>query len=123
KDVYILTSSRTFSAAEGFAYSLKALKRVTIVGETTRGGAHPSGSCRINDHFYIQVPWGESINHITKTNWEGVGVEPDVKVPAARALQTALLMALEKRSSKATDPNLIELLKKSIESVKRELGP
>ena len=91
--------------------------------ETTRGGAHPSGSRRINDHFYIQVPWARSINYITKTDWEGVGVEPDVKVPAARALPTALLMALEKRASRVTDPDLIELLKQSIESVKKELGP
>jgi len=39
--VYVLTSGRTFSAAEEFTYNLKNLERATIVGVTTGGGAHP----------------------------------------------------------------------------------
>ncbi len=68
---------------------MKALKRATIVGETTGGGAHPVRPRRIDDHFMIGVPWGKAINPITHTNWEGVGVEPDVKVSAGDALATA----------------------------------
>jgi retinol-binding protein 3 len=97
KDVYILTSSRTFSGAEEFTYNLKHLKRATVVGETTGGGAHLVGPRRINDHFVIGVPSGRPINAVTKTDWEGVGVEPDVKVSADLALKTAHLMALEKQ--------------------------
>src|SRR5262249_36093703 len=82
KDVFVLTSKRTFSAAEEFTYNLKSLNRATIVGETTGGGAHPGGSRRINDHFAIWVPSGRAINPITKTNWEGTGVTPDIDVPA-----------------------------------------
>ena len=52
KDVYVLTSKRTFSAAEEFTYNLKNLKRATIIGETTGGGAHPGGPRRINEHFH-----------------------------------------------------------------------
>jgi hypothetical protein len=96
KGVYLLTSQRTFSAAEEFAYNLKTLGRVTIIGETTGGGAHPGGLRRIDDHFAINVPTGRAINPITKTNWEGVGVRPDVDVPAELALKTAHLAALEK---------------------------
>jgi retinol-binding protein 3 len=121
KDVYLLTSARTFSAAEDFAYALKALKRVTIVGETTRGGAHPVTSHRIHDHFSVNVPWGRSLNSITKTNWEGVGVDPDVSVAADKALPTALLMSLEKRLVMATDPSVIGRLKEAIEGVRTEL--
>jgi hypothetical protein len=80
KDIYVLTSNKTFSAAEEFSYNLKNLKRATIVGETTGGGAHPGSMFRINDHFSAFVPSGRAINPITKTNWEGMGVEPDVKV-------------------------------------------
>ncbi|MDQ6829983.1 MAG: S41 family peptidase [Gemmatimonadota bacterium] len=98
--VYVLTSNRTFSGAEEFTYNLKSLKRATIVGETTGGGAHPVSGHRADEHFMIGVPFARAINPITKTNWEGVGVEPDVKVPAADALATAQKMIADKRGPK-----------------------
>jgi hypothetical protein len=81
--------------AKEFAYNLKNLKRATIIGETTGGGAHPVSGHRIDDHFGIGVPFARAINPITKTNWEGTGVEPDVKVPASEALEVAKKMAAE----------------------------
>src|SRR6516162_7458125 len=78
KKVYLLTSKRTFSAAEEFTYNLKNLHRATIVGETTGGGAHPGGPRPINDHFSVWVPTGRAINPVSKTNWEGTGVKPDI---------------------------------------------
>jgi retinol-binding protein 3 len=96
KPVFVLTSARTFSAAEEFTYNLKTQKRATIVGETTGGGAHPGGPRRITDQFAVWVPAGRAINPITGTNWEGTGIEPDIKVEAARALPTAHLEALKK---------------------------
>jgi hypothetical protein len=89
KPVYVLTSTHTFSGAEEFTYNLKNLKRATIVGETTGGGAHPVAGHRIDDHFMIGVPFARAINPITHTNWEGVGVKPDIMVPANDALATA----------------------------------
>jgi C-terminal processing protease CtpA/Prc len=100
KPAYVLTSKRTFSGAEEFSYSLKNLKRATIIGETTGGGAHPVRGQRIDDHFMIGVPFARAINPSSKTNWEGIGVEPDVKVPAAEALATAQKLATEKLGSK-----------------------
>ncbi len=91
--IYVLTSSYSFSGAEEFAYNLKNLKRATIVGETTGGGAHPVRPHRLNDRFVIGVPFQRAMNPITKTNWEGVGVEPDVKVSADAALDRALELA------------------------------
>jgi retinol-binding protein 3 len=95
KPVFVLTAKRTFSGAEEFAYNLKNLKRATIIGETTGGGAHPVSGHRIDDHFIIGVPFARAINPISKTNWEGTGVEPDVKVPATEALDVAKKMAAE----------------------------
>ncbi len=100
KPAYVLTSKRTFSGAEEFSYNLKNLKRATIVGETTGGGAHPVSGHRIDDHFRIGVSYAKAINPISKTNWEGTGVDPDVKVPAADALATAEKLAAEKLGSK-----------------------
>jgi len=96
KPIYVLTSGRTFSGAEEFAYNLKNLKRATIIGETTGGGAHPVSMHRVDEHFMIGVPFARAINPITRTNWEGVGVEPDVKVPAIEALATAQKLIRER---------------------------
>ena len=101
KPVYVLTARRTFSGAEEFTYNLKNLKRATIIGETTGGGAHPVNGQRIDDHFMIGVPFARAINPISKTNWEGVGVEPDVKVPAADAMTTAQKLIAAKRGASA----------------------
>jgi hypothetical protein len=93
KPVYVLTSSTTWSGAEQFSYDLKMLKRATLVGETTRGGAHAGVFHRIDDHFGIGIPEEKAINPFGKADWEGVGVEPDVQVKAADAFETALKLA------------------------------
>jgi retinol-binding protein 3 len=98
--VFVLTSARTFSGAEEFAFDLKNQKRATIVGETTGGGAHPVSGHTVADYFNVGVPFAKSLDPATKTNWEGTGVVPDVKVPAADALETAQKLALEKIQSK-----------------------
>lgn len=95
KPAFVLTSKRTFSGAEEFTYNLKNLKRATIIGETTGGGAHPVSGHRIDDHFGIGVPFARAINPISKTNWEGTGVDPDVHAPAGEALDIAKKMATE----------------------------
>jgi hypothetical protein len=94
--VYVLTSHRTFSEAEYFAYNLQALKRATVVGEVTGGGSHLTNTERIDDRFDIRVPYGRPISPITKTDWEGTGVIPDIKVPAAEALDAALKQAAQR---------------------------
>jgi len=95
KPVYVLTSSRTFSGAEEFSYNLRTQKRALLVGETTGGGANPGDLRRLSEHFELFVPSGRAINPITKTNWEGVGVEPHVKTAAPLALATAESLALK----------------------------
>ncbi|HEX6066243.1 MAG TPA: S41 family peptidase [Longimicrobiales bacterium] len=101
--VYILTSRRTFSGAEEFAYDLKNLKRATIVGDTTGGGANPGGTRRASDHFGVFVPFGRVTSPITRTNWEGVGVLPDIATAPARALLVAQREALDKLLANAKD--------------------
>lgn len=103
--VFVLTSGRTFSAAEEFTYNLKNLKRATIVGETTGGGAHPVDRHQVKGYpVAAMLPFGRAINPISGTNWEGTGVEPDVKVPVAEALEAAHARALGAIAEKAADP-------------------
>lgn len=122
KDVYVLTSKRTFSGAEEFSYNLKNLKRATIIGETTGGGAHPGGPVRVHEHFMLGVPSGRAINPITKTNWEGTGVKPDVEVPADQALITAQLMALKKSLAALTNPGFKQGVQSEIDRLEKELS-
>ena len=96
KPLFILTSRQTISCAEGFADSLRGLKRATIVGETTAGGAHTVGKWQIDERFSIWVPRGHVIIPGEKTDWEGTGIEPDIKTDFSLALKTAHLAALDK---------------------------
>jgi C-terminal processing protease CtpA/Prc len=121
KDIYVLTSNYTFSGAEEFSNNLKVLKRATIIGETTGGGANPGDSVRLNEHFNVFVPVGRAVNPVTKTNWEGTGVEPDVKVPKELALKTAYVMALTKSLEKQTNPNIKNGMKALIDTTQKEI--
>jgi len=106
KDVYLLTSKSTFSAAEGFAFALQNRKRVVLVGETTRGGAHPSRIKPISPHLRLMVPMSTARDPITLKDWEGVGVVPDVAVPAAEALTRAQILILNKLREGTQDAKL-----------------
>ncbi|QGV76920.1 S41 family peptidase [Streptomyces ficellus] len=94
RPVYVLTSALTFSGGEDVAYTLQAYGRAVVVGETTRGGAHPTDRYAVTEHIQVTVPNARTVNAVTGTNWEGVGVAPDVAVPAADALDTAHKTAL-----------------------------
>lgn len=107
KPVYVLTSTKTFSGGEEIAYNLQALKRAVIVGEKTMGGAHPVEMYQLHSHFDLRVPTARAINPITGTNWEGVGVQPDIGVEAAEARNRAYIHALasilEQQQSEPSD--------------------
>ena len=93
KPVYVLTSSRTFSGGEELTYDLQQLGRAVVVGETSRGGAHPRRGFRLTEHLEATVPVARALNPHSGLNWEGTGVTPDVAVPAEQALTTALRLA------------------------------
>ncbi len=94
RPVYVLTSSHTFSGGEDFCYTLQALGRAEVIGETTGGGAHPTRPFPISAAVHIAIPFARSINPVTGTNWQGTGVVPDVAVPGAEAYDVAYARAL-----------------------------
>jgi C-terminal processing protease CtpA/Prc len=95
RPVYVLTGATTFSGGEELCYNLKAQGRATLIGQTTRGGAHPTDGFPITPTLEITVPLARSINPVTGTNWEGTGVEPDIAVPEEEAFAVAYTKALE----------------------------
>src|SRR3954470_8522189 len=92
--VYLLTSAQTASAGEEFAYALRELKRVTLIGETTAGAAHGTLITRLDPHFDLAVPQGRPVYPQTGRNWQAAGVAPDLAVPATEALTAAHRAAL-----------------------------
>lgn len=110
-DLYFLTSGLTFSAAEGMAYDLQALKRAVVVGETTMGGAHPVDIVTIEDKFLVSLPYAFSRNPITQGNFEGTGVKPDVVTDREDALSKAHSLALERRIDKEDNKTVRSALK------------
>jgi hypothetical protein len=110
KPVYILTSRRTASAAEEFVYNLKMMERGIIVGETTRGAAHPVDNFPISDLFVISLPIGRPINPISNDNWEGKGVPAHHQIPQEKALEKAHFLALQDLIEKESDKEIKKLL-------------
>jgi C-terminal processing protease CtpA/Prc len=94
RPVSVLTSERTFSGGEDFAYTLQALGRAEVIGETTGGGAHPTRMFPISARLHIAVPFARSVNPVTGTNWQGTGVVPDIAAAEAEALDVAYAKAL-----------------------------
>lgn len=93
--LFVMTSNRTFSGAEEFSYNMQTQERATLVGQTTGGGANPGGTMPINENLSVFIPRGRAINPITKTNWEGVGVIPEVKTTPDITYETTLKLAQE----------------------------
>jgi C-terminal processing protease CtpA/Prc len=122
-DLYVLTSRRTFSGAEEFTYNMKNLERATIIGETTGGGAHPGGYQIAQHDFLVWVPTGRAVNPITKTNWEGTGIEPHISVPQEDALDKAHAMALEKLIEKTEDEERKTALSWALDGIKAKTDP
>ncbi|MCB2408465.1 S41 family peptidase [Hymenobacter lucidus] len=122
--IYILTSNKTFSAAEDFSYAMQQANRATIVGEVTGGGAHPTMPFSVGQGFVVHIPFARSLNPITNTDWEGTGVLPDVKVEAAQALIKAQELILRERQATAKtakDKQKMEYLINTL-YVNRDLG-
>lgn len=115
--LYILTSYKTFSAAEGLCYELQCLKRATIVGEVTRGGAHTVTYRPLSSGFVCDIPFGRATSPVTKRNWEKTGVNPDIKVPAERALEIAESKIFEDAFNKAKDSSELKSLKWQFELI------
>jgi hypothetical protein len=123
KPIYLLTSSRTFSCAEQFTYDLHNLKRVTIVGETTGGGANPGAFVSLGNAFAIFMPNGRAYSPITKTNWEGTGIAADIATTAADALMRAYVVALTAAQPNAKDPELVDEIKRGLANPADALAP
>jgi retinol-binding protein 3 len=119
RKVYVLTSTRTFSAGEGFAFILQERRRAEVVGERTAGAANPGRSYPVNMRFEVIVPNGQVRTAATGRNWEGVGVTPDVAAPATSALRTAHVRAIRELMAQAPDPAALAVFARALNALGR----
>lgn len=112
--VYVLISNDTFSAAEEFAYNLKHLTRATLVGEPTKGGANPWKFFELGDGFRAAIPIAKAINPVTLSNWEHVGVQPDVPTLRAAALKVAYRAALSRLQGTTRDERKLDDIERAL---------
>ena len=118
KPLYVLTSNLTGSCAEEFAYDVQTHELGTLVGATTVGAANPGGMFPLSDHLAAFIATGRAVNPVTRTNWEGVGVKPDVPVAPGDALREAHVRALEKLLAAAPDEARKAALGRALERAK-----
>lgn len=118
KPLYVLTSPWTASAAEEFAYDVQTHKLGTVLGGTSAGAAHPGGLFRLAPHHAAFIATGRAVNPITRTNWEGVGVKPDIDAPPHEAVRRAHVLAIEKLQQDAKDEARRKLLDRSKEAAR-----
>jgi hypothetical protein len=112
--VYVLTSARTFSAGEEAAYDFQTQKRGTLIGATTGGGANPGGMFALSEGFIAFIPAGRAINPVTKTNWEHVGVKPDIEIAPEKAFSAAYSKLIDLQLKAAKDPEEQDALRKAL---------
>ncbi|WP_261512177.1 S41 family peptidase [Chryseobacterium paludis] len=118
KNVYILTSKQSFSAAEGLAYFLKAYKLAQVIGENTGGAANPVDPFIIGNKYLLLIPTGKVTAAITGGNWEHTGVSPDISTTSEKAFKTAHVLALKEILKNKTET---DLNKSDLEKVIRQL--
>jgi retinol-binding protein 3 len=94
KEIYILVSKNTFSAPESFSFEMQAIGRAQVIGEVTGGGAHGTKPFMIGRYFIASIPFSYEQSPVTHTDWEGKGVQPNVKVSADQALLKAHELAI-----------------------------
>jgi len=119
--LYLLTSHGTFSAGEDFAYNMQAQKRAVVIGETTGGGAHGTRPYRLNEHFSASIPFSYSVNPVTHTDWEGVGVKPDISATPEQALLIAQITAIKDLLQSAKDEHRRKYLDDLLTKRQKEL--
>lgn len=117
KPIYVLTSSKTFSGGEEFVYDLQTQKKAIIVGETTKGGANPGDIFPVKYGFGVFIPTGRAINPITKTNWEGTGVKPDVEVKPENVVVETHVLALNKLIEITEDKTIKGFYERNLDKV------
>ena len=106
--MYVLTSSRTFSGGEDLGYTLQALGRAEVIGETTGGGAHPTRPFPISAAMHIGVPFARSVSPLDRTNWQGTGVIPDTPAPADQAYTAVYQSAAARHGTRDIPPPIAD---------------
>jgi hypothetical protein len=87
------------------------------------GAANPGQTVDAGHGFSVFVADASPINPISKNNWEGRGVQPDVTATPAVALETAKALALEAVLRKGLPPAEAADARWALEALRAETAP
>ncbi|WP_312089594.1 S41 family peptidase, partial [Chryseobacterium sp.] len=120
KPLYIIIDDKTFSAGEEFTYDLRVLKRATVFGKISAGGANPSDEVKIKGPFVAFIPNCRPINPVTKTNWEGTGVTPDIEILEKDVLLQTQIFALQELGKSTTNKKVKDYFEKNLDKIQTD---
>ncbi len=118
-DLYVLTGSSTFSAAEAFAFALQERDRGVIVGTTTRGGANAGRYVAVQG-FRVFIPIAHAMSPTSDASWDGVGVKPDIAAPETEALAVAHREALTRLSASVPEGPIRERVLEALKNLEKQ---
>jgi len=121
--VYILTSGRSASAAEAFAFTLQSAGRGKTVGTATSGAGYNNMTFPLTGQTAISISIGAAFYPATGKRWEGTGVLPDIRVPEEEALTVAHAEALKTLAAAEVDPQRKQELAWAAEMVEARAHP
>lgn len=122
KSIFILIGENTFSLAEQFAYAMKHFDKAIIIGQSSAGAAHAIDFMEVNDNYLIQLPISRSIHPVTKIDWEGTGVIPNIITSNNEALKTAHLKALNEQIESLKKQTIVGPILKRYEKIKTKIN-
>jgi len=122
-ELVVLIGARTFSAAESFAFAMKHVKRATLIGEATEGGAHLVTFFDFPEiELRIWMPTDRAVDPSTGESWQSVGVQPDIEVPGVDAMTLGHIQALRAIKDRVDDQALVANLNWLIDGLDAELN-
>jgi hypothetical protein len=101
--LYVLIDRGAASAAEDIPFVLRNLGRATLVGERTAGAGRNNGLFPAAHGMAVSVSVSRVTDPASGREWEMVGVQPDIAVPAEQALTAAHQDALRKLAAAEAD--------------------
>jgi hypothetical protein len=102
KPLAVLIDGNVGSAGEDFAYQVQQYKLGVLIGNKTVGAANNNKYVPIPGGYVFSISFGRPVHPVSNSNWEGVGIAPDIESDPLLALDVAQIHLLDRLSQTAS---------------------